>query len=61
MLPGDRMPARELFARYIERDPHANPVCYYAEASVPEWRPCGSALNGNYEKGLARIKEDLGL
>lgn len=61
MLPGDRMPAKELFARYIERIPHANPVCYYAEASVPEWRPCGSALNGNYEKGLARITEDLGL
>jgi hypothetical protein len=61
MLPGDRMPAKELFARYVERIPHANPVCYYAEASVPEWRPCGSALNGNYEKGLERIKADLGL
>lgn len=61
LLPGDTMPARELFARYLERIPHANPVCHYAEGSIPEWQPCGSAVNGNYEKGLAKIKADLGL
>ena len=61
LLPGTTMPARELFARYLERLPSARPVCYYDEGSIPEWRPCGSAINGNYEKGLAKIKEDLGL
>lgn len=61
LLPGDTMPARDLFVLYLERLPHANPVCHYVEDSIPEWGPCGGALGGNYEKGLARIREDLGL
>lgn len=61
LLPGDTLPARDLFARYIERIPHVRAVCDFGEGQIPEWLSCGGSFSGNYEKGLARIKEDLKL
>jgi hypothetical protein len=61
MLPGDTMPARELIARYLERIPHVRAVCDYGEGQMPEWQSCGGSFSGNYEKGLEKLREDLGL
>ncbi|MCE5239701.1 hypothetical protein LLH23_14630 [bacterium] len=61
LLPGDTMPARELLARYVERIPHVRVVCDYGEQRVPEWLACGGSFSGNYEKGLAKIKAELGI
>jgi hypothetical protein len=61
LLPGDRMPARELLARYIERIPHVRAVCDYGEERVPEWLACGGSFSGKYEKGLEKLKADLSL
>lgn len=61
LLPGDTLPARELFARYLERIPHASLICRYTDHTVPEWQSCGSATAGRYEKGLERIRQDLDL
>jgi len=61
LLPGDTLPARELLARYVERIPHVKAVCDYGEQRVPEWLSCSGSFSGNYEKGLAKLKEELGV
>jgi len=36
-------------------------VCDYGETQMPEWLSCGGSFSGNYEKGLEKLREDLGL
>lgn len=63
LLPGATMKARDLYALYLERIPHAAIICYYVEpgTTIAEWQPCGTAKAGVYEQGLARLAEKLRL
>ena len=52
LMPGDTMPARQLFALLFERIPSTREVCGYGngETTCEEWRICGDpAGNPGYE------------
>lgn len=62
LLPGDTLPAAELYRRYRERIPGTELICQYVADgfTIPEWQSCGSAANERYPKGLQRINDELG-
>lgn len=51
LMPGDTLPARQLYSRLFETVPTPQGICDYGDTTSPEWESCGGSRSGNYEKG----------
>ena len=53
LVPGDTRPAVELFERLFREVPESRGICGYDDVTAEQWRGCGRAKSGAYERGIA--------